>query len=211
MNINSMFASDAEVNFYMECMVGSLAIEGVAALLLLHLANRNLNKAKRISQGTIWMFIVFSINLSLLNFSYSMNFSGYITLLAVLYFLVGFLLGVKLVAKIIDAIRESGLERPNESASKMHCWVILMCICTIITLYDDNLNPLSYFMVLYPLPQIIDNYTLNKKYKFNPLVHIFMGLPKFAYLSYTSLDPDNMFRLTPNRLVVIISLSIVLF
>lgn len=57
----------------------------------------------------------------------------------------------------------------------------ILALCIFLTIYNNTMMVLFYVYSLYPLPQIIDNFSTKKRYQFNYWIFIFLGLPKLGY------------------------------
>jgi len=121
-----------------------------------------------------------------------------ICLVAILYFILAIFCEAKLISQVVNAFRRGDPATLNRLNFYLCFWMITLALTVFITIYYTSTTWLFFLYAIHPLPQIIDNYSAEKKYKLNYWVFGALGLPKLAYMMYVKLYPENLFRRSPD-------------
>jgi len=138
-------------------------------------------------------------------------FSGWICLVAILYFILAIFCEAKLISQVVNAFRRGD----PAALARLNCylcfWMITLALTVFITIYYTSTTWLFFLYAIHPLPQILDNYSAEKKYKLNLWVFGALGLPKLIYMTYVKVYPENIFRRSPEPDLAYVCIIIVVF
>jgi len=178
---------------YTMIMAGIAVVQMIACGLLIWKLEGNSPLYKRTSLGTLCFLIAFDFFIYLIHFTYWATISAWMAVTFICFFVVAVFIEPVVLYHVFSAYQR----RTNTSIVTLlftiYFWFVLSATCIIFSLVCFP-NFIFYIYPFFLMPQIIDNFTARRKYKFNFWLICGLGLPKLLYIAYLSLDPVDIFE-----------------
>jgi len=193
-NLTPVLHKNEEGNIikYTMIMVGIAVVQMIACGLLIWKLDGNNPLYKRTSLGTLCFLIAFDFFIYLIHFTYWATISAWMAVTFICFFVVAVFIEPVVLYHVFSAYQR----RTNTSIVTLlftiYFWFVISATCIIFSLVCFP-NFIFYIYPFFLMPQIIDNFTARRKYKFNLWLICGLGLPKLLYIAYLSLDPVDIF------------------
>jgi len=203
-SVSSVTLKTSDVNLqelliYILTMALSAVVGMFATNKLLENFPENITKLAKMSLWSIWLINAWDFYLFLYHVALSVALSGYLILLALLFFSLSIMSQTRLVYATYVSGYYSSTDRNVVAGCKFFALYygllyLLVFSYTFLTSFIWIILTSSLFLA----PQIVHVYQRSRKYKFNYWHVLGLSATKIAYVLYIKLYPNNIFRLSPN-------------
>jgi len=195
---------DSQILIYMIIMSLYGLVEGGTCIYLYRKFQAHPALSRRASQGTLALVNSFDFFLAFFHIFEFMNPLSLYALISMLNAVVAFFVMPPLIWEVIvSKIKRTSPRQKARAITSSYFWMLSIVVIPLISM-SVNEDIVYYSSMFALVPQILDNFELSLKYKWNFWIIFCLVLPKFIFTLYVRGDEGNLFRYQPNYTLILI-------